>query len=131
MQYFFELKGEIPSKKNTLRFAKGRVFNSKSEEMASLVLQLKIQKNKKATRKYFPLNKDIAIAVILVGDNRHDFNNQITTLCDILQDAEIIQNDRQIKKIFAEKFIKKPKEEPHTTIFLYNCKANDHKLKFK
>ena len=97
----FKLTGKIPSKKNTWQKGKyGQIYQSQQNALNGLLLQLKVQK---ARYNNLPLKNDCRLFVCVWGDNRQDLDNQITTICDLLQKSEIIKNDRQIKQIEAEK----------------------------
>lgn len=99
----FELKGQLPAKKNSWRKNKyGFIYQSKQKEIDAFILQLKPQ-----TRKYpyLPFKCNVGLFLGLWQSNRTDLDNQITTICDILQQVGIVENDRQIKQIIARKFI--------------------------
>ena len=74
---------------------------SQKEEFNALLWQLKSQKDSDTILGNCKLILDI------FGNNRKDLNNQLTTICDLLERAEIIKNDRQIKVIDARKHISK------------------------
>lgn len=99
----FEIIGEIPSKKNTLRFTRyGKPYQAKHKEMDGLIMQLVVQKNKYDV---LPIIKQCKLEVVVSGSDRQDLNNTITTICDLLENAGIVKNDRLIKDIRATKFV--------------------------
>ena len=101
----FNLTGSIPSKKNSWRMGNGRIFQSKQTEINALLLELKSQ----MSGSRLPLvENDCRLNLTIYGDNRNDLDNQVTTICDLLQKAGIVGNDRQIKQIEAQKIIEKP-----------------------
>ena len=106
----FTLIGKLPSKKNTTRWGKHGFYNTKTIEMNNFVIQLMSQK---IQYKHLPLKNDCRLNLSVWGDNRNDLNNQLTTLCDILEEAGVVENDRQIKNITAKKYhdIKNPRCE--------------------
>jgi Holliday junction resolvase RusA-like endonuclease len=111
MGYKFELIGNLPAKKNMLFKGKyGNWYNSKTKDLEPFLLQLKVQAKQ---YKNLPIKDNCIILVHIWSSDRADLNNQLTSLFDLLQDAEIVENDRQIKHIVAKKFIdnKNPKVE--------------------
>ena len=95
--FTFEITQPIPSKKNAIYFAKGRAFSTTKKETDEIIKELVVQKLNKYPRVKFPLLKEITWEVQLRGPDRRDFNNELSTLGDCLQDAGIIRNDRLIK----------------------------------
>ena len=106
----FVLKGKLPSKKNTARWGNGRFYNSANKEMNDFILQLIEQKPQYTN---LPIKNDCRLILSVWCDNRNDLNNQLSTLCDIIEKAGIVENDRQIKDIVARKYqdIKNPRCE--------------------
>jgi len=98
------LTQDIPSKKNETMFWKGRVVNRKNKALESLVWEVKSQM---VSDYPFPPKVPLEAKIRLTGDDRKDLSNQINTIFDVLQDAKLIHNDRQIKYIHAEKHINK------------------------
>ena len=108
------IKGEVLSHKNLWKRAKwGGMYNSQPEAFNGLLSQLVRQK---AEYTNLPIITDCRLVLSLWGDNRKDLNNQIATLCDLLEKAEIIKNDRQIKDIQAKIYINN--KNPHAEIEL-------------
>ena len=107
----FELIGAIPSKKNTWKVNKyGKVYQSKQEAIDGLLTQLVAQKREYTNP---PIKTNCMLLLKVYGDNRNDLDNQITSICDLLQKGGVVVNDRLIKRIDAEKFIdrKTPRAE--------------------
>ena len=99
----FELIGKIPSKKNDLRRNKyGKYYHKEDKVLTALVLQLKVQAKQYTN---LPIKSDCRLILELWSDDRRDFNNEITTICDLLENAGIVKNDRQFKQIEAYKEI--------------------------
>jgi len=94
-----------PSKKNDVRYSRyGRPYHSKKAEME--VITNKIKSHIKKGFKM--IEEPVFMWVLMSGNNRNDFNNQVTTLCDSLEDAGVLKNDRQILEMATKKVIKKP-----------------------
>ena len=100
--YIFKLNQNIPSKKNELRRGKyGNFYQAKQNELNDLVVSLKQQKRTWGMLR--PLEGVVAVDIAVFGSDRADLNNQISSLLDCLQEAEIISNDRNAKIIHAVK----------------------------
>jgi Holliday junction resolvase RusA-like endonuclease len=101
----FILEGKIPSKKNTWRLNKwGKIYQSEQTAINALIMQLLSQKQQYVG---LPVIVDCMADITLWGDNRNDLDNQITSILDIFQKAEIIKNDRLVKHIVAKKIVGK------------------------
>ena len=100
--YKFTLIGQLPAKKNSWKMGKYGIYQSKTKEIDGFILQLKTQM---VDRSALPLKGRCSLNLSLWQSDRTDLDGQITTLADILQTAGIVENDRQIKHIVAEKFI--------------------------
>ncbi len=110
----FVLKGKIPSKKNTWHKGKyGQIYQSQQDILDGLLFQLKQQKSI-----YYdlPIKKDCRLSCCIYGDNRNDLDNQLTSICDLLQKSGIIKNDRYFKQIEAEKIIDKKNQRAEIEI---------------
>jgi len=111
----FTLQQEIPSKKNTMGMRGGRMYQSKPKELEKLAWNLKTQR----VRMYDPpMEGVVALHVHIKGNDRFDLVNQVGTICDLLQDAGIVKNDRAIKNIHATKEIGK---SPSCLIQIYEA----------
>lgn len=111
----FTIIGEVPSKKNNYRINKnGGFYQGKQKEIDDLLLQLNVVRNKYTG---LPLKSDCRLNLCVWGSNRKDLNNQIVTICDVLEKSGIIENDRSIKQIEAEKII--DNKDPRVIIELY------------
>lgn len=109
----FTLEGEILSHKNLYKRARfGGIYMSQRKEFESLLWQLKSQKS---SYDNLPITEICELEVSITGNDRKDLNNQVQTLCDLLEKSGIVENDRQIKHIKASKVISK---EPKTEIIL-------------
>ena len=98
----FSIKGEILSHKNLWKRARyGGIYLSQKEEFDALLWQLNSQKKEQTIQENCKLILDV------FGNDRKDLNNQLSTISDLLERAEIIKNDRQIKVIDARKHISK------------------------
>jgi Holliday junction resolvase RusA-like endonuclease len=89
----FEVKGEIPSQKNVLRFARGRAFYANDE----------IKRYKAAFARQVPVKFKreigglVRVSVMLyLKDMRKDAHNCLSVIFDSLEFAKIIKNDRQV-----------------------------------
>lgn len=105
----FELKGKIPSKKNTwFRSKWGKVYQGKQKEIDAFIWQLRDQTKDIST---LPIKIQQKAILEIYSDNRNDLDNQICTILDILQDAGVVENDRLIRHIEASKYhdIKNPR----------------------
>ena|SRR3990167_9284375 len=113
MKYQFEITGSIPSIKNSLKKGRyGFYTDSKvTEWFDDCIKQISIQKIPKLAGKVYA-------EMFIIDSDRNDTNNQISSLCDLLEHAGVVQNDRQITKIFADKTVitKKNKLTPKTLI---------------
>jgi len=103
----FILTADIPGKKNTFRVYRGRGVQIKSKELEAIAWELAAQRNKKKSYE-FPFKEIITCDIWIQGDDRKDLINQMGTVCDLLQESGIIQNDRQIKYVRGAKHIGKP-----------------------
>lgn len=106
MNYRFEIPFRLKSKKNNRPIFKnkktGRVFLGKSREFAQfeqeMNLVLRAQKNKQGIAT--PLTGDLCLSLMRVefkGAQRSDLDNIMASIFDSLQDAAIIENDKQFK----------------------------------
>lgn len=96
-----KLTGEIPSHKNLWKRAKyGGMYMSKPEAFDNLLAQL-IRQGEDM------IKKDCYVEVTIRGDNRKDTNNQFQTICDLLEKAGMIKNDRLIKEFKVKKIVTK------------------------
>jgi len=103
------LYGQLPAKKNAWKVGRyGRVYQSKQNQLDVFIMQILEQKGIKVG---LPYEGRCKLLVDLFQSDRCDLDGQLTTLCDLLQNAGIVKNDRQIKQITAQKFIdnKEPK----------------------
>jgi len=103
--------GEVLSHKNLWKRSKwGGLYMSKPEEFNALLSQFV---NQSKNMSGLPLKTALRLDLSVWGNDRKDLNNQIATICDLLERAEIILNDRQIKEIHAKKIIdiKNPRAE--------------------
>jgi Holliday junction resolvase RusA-like endonuclease len=99
----FILQGQVPAKKNDLRRGRyGQFYHKEDKAMTALVLQLKVQK---AQYTNLPLKDECTLNLSVWGGDRKDLNNECTTICDLLENAGIVENDRQIKHIIATKVV--------------------------
>lgn len=106
------LWGNIPSKKNTWKVNRyGKVYQSQQDAINELLGQAVAQKLQYAS---LPIKNNCVLVLKVYGDNRNDLDNQLTTVCDILQKSGIVVNDRLIKRIDAEKII--DRERPRAEI---------------
>jgi Holliday junction resolvase RusA-like endonuclease len=110
---------EVPSKKNTMALRKGGgFFNHKSKEMEAITWHLKNKKAKQAGP--FPINIPVSIKFMITGNNRNDYNNQLTTICDCLEKAGVVENDRLIRGTEKSwKDIKKKGQPDFFSVALY------------
>ena len=106
--YVFELPFRLKSKKNNRPIFKnkktGKYFLGKSAGFTDfeneMMLVLVSQKNRQGIAK--PLSGDLCVRQIrfeFKGAQRSDLDNMLTSLLDGLQDAGIIENDKQFKLI--------------------------------
>jgi len=116
-EYNFTLLGQIPAKKNNYRFGKNRFYNAKQKELDEFILDLTNQRNNYDARDDFPIKTQCELNLELWQGDRTDLDNQITTICDLLQNSGIIANDRQIKHIIAHKVVENNKPIVHITLF--------------
>lgn len=112
MDYIFNLKGEVPAKKNSRQLLKNKK-NIPSENyqkwhktaLFQLIFQRKSQKIAK------PLNSALNIEILLThGDLRdRDGDNGETSVLDTLKDARIIEDDnwKICRKVTVENFYDK------------------------
>lgn len=113
----FTIIGKIPAKKNTLRRGKGgNFYNSARRDMDPLVLQIKAQMGRMSAS---TIKSDCRLSCCVYDDDRSDLNNAVTTICDLLEEAGAVKNDRLIKQIEAQKVIdgKNPRVELQLTEF--------------
>lgn len=104
------LRGEMVSKKNNWKRGKyGQVYLDKNNQakIDDFIWQIKSQRIPKIVGNikaeiYFLIRKD------------KDIDNMLGSMFDILQEADVIENDRNIFKVIAEKT--KTKKEPQTLI---------------
>ena len=109
----FILQGPLPAKKNTLMKGKYGWYNKKTKALESFILQLKAQKKVYTD---LPIKVDCRTNLSVYGGNRQDLNNEIVSICDLLEKAGIVSNDRNIKHIEAHKYINR--KNPHTIIII-------------
>lgn len=99
----FKLIGQIPAKKNDLRRGRyGQFYHKEDKAMTALIMQLKVQKQQYTE---LPLKGRCSLELSVWGGDRKDLNNEMTTICDLLENAGIVENDRQIKHIVATKVV--------------------------
>lgn len=98
----FELKGQLPAKKNAWRLGQYGIYQSKNKEIDVFISQLLKQMKQYSG---LPLKGSCRLSCELWQSNRTDLDGQLTTLCDILQTSGIVENDRLIKDIRAKKNI--------------------------
>lgn len=96
MIYFFNLKGEVPAKKNNRQTIKsGKTIPSKTYQkwhetaIFQLIFQRKTQKIEK------PIDSEITVEINLThGDYiRRDGDNGLSSILDTMKDARIIADD--------------------------------------
>jgi len=98
----FTLTGQLPAKKNAWRMGKYGIYQSKQKEIDGFIFQLKVQAREYSS---LPLKGECSLNLSLWQSNRTDLDGQLTTVCDILENAGIVDNDRLIKHIIAEKVV--------------------------
>lgn len=97
------LMGSIPSKKNTMRRGRhGGMYNAAQKELDGLVLSLMSFKREFTG---LPMTRPCRLSLCVWDDDRKDLNNTVTTICDLLEDAGFVKNDRLIKQIEAQKIV--------------------------
>ena len=105
--------GNIPSKSNCYRFAKGFVYKTKALKHYEdqFYIQCTVYRNKFITG-YFELQ-----VKVYYPSQRADLDNALKVICDCLQKAKAIKNDNKCVKIVAEKFldVKNPRIEYQLT----------------
>lgn len=93
------IKGNVPSKKNSYRVAgRGGMFKPKKiGEFERMVRQeVLAQKIKR-------MEGELCMQCTFSTRRRNDLDNMVTSMMDALQDAGVFKNDKEIKKIVAEK----------------------------
>lgn len=102
--YKLTIEGETPSKKNSkLRTSTGYMIPSKAHQKwhEDAMLQVRGQLARMEKRPHM-IDTPVAISLLFFhGDNvRRDSDNQAASIMDLLQDAEILEDDRwQIVRI--------------------------------
>lgn len=96
--YHYVIEGETPSKKNSkIRTRTGYMIPSKAHQKwhEDAMLQINAQKGIQKKPQVL-IDSPVAISIIFFhGDNvRRDSDNQASSIMDLLQDAEILADDR-------------------------------------
>lgn len=96
----------MPSKKNNYRhsLASKKVYIPKSiaKEIDYFLWQVKSLRSKGLIPKE-PISCNIEVTTLFHGRYNKDLDNMVTTLLDILQKGRIIENDKQVRRILAER----------------------------
>lgn len=113
MELYLELKGKVPSKKNRTLFTKtGHVYPDPVivTWMEISHWEIKSQLNKLEDKSFLPFKEIVKVKIEFETDRRSDLDNMVSSIFDLLQQAEVIENDRLIyelesKKIYSKEFI--------------------------
>lgn len=120
MEYHFSIPIEVISKKNLWTFSRqGHMYLPKNvaDFISNCVLVLINQKKKYPG--FIPLKTSIGINLVFYNIRDKDLDNQITTVFDLLQKAQIIENDKFIDIIRATKTKTKDKKKIGCQITLH------------
>lgn len=96
------LKGKVPSKKNRYKIANGRIYMDPDVKgfIESAAWAFKEQRSPYSV---LPWKHPVAVHISFLTDRKSDLDNMVATIFDALQEAGIIENDRQIMGLTASK----------------------------
>lgn len=123
-KYFLCLYGVLYSKSNSRQFVMnrktGKMFLKKSDNALKTVKDYVMQIRSKWKRE--PLDGLVGLrAVVYYPSRRHDLD--IALLCDILQEAKVFGNDRQI--VYEELLKRLDTKNPRVEMTIENYKEKD------
>ena len=114
MKYLFTLTGEIPSKKRAWRISRngGMYLEKRIKDWNEAAMwEMKVQRVPVFTG-------PVSVRVTLYFKRERDLDNSVTTILDLIQEAGIIRNDREVVRILAEKHKVAKGQEPSATVEL-------------
>lgn len=125
---FFTISGRVISKKNSKRIAFNRrtgrpllvsshSYKDFSEEATAELTEQLYKAKARGFR--FPLQAPYSLdfTFLLKGVSSTDIDNMITSVCDVLQDAGIIDDDKNVVSISARKHNGQPEYKTAITIY--------------
>lgn len=124
IEMFFEVYGEIPSIKNTLRATRSGRFFHKDDQVRRYFRNFAYQVPKK-----YKLNLEGPVSVylnIVRKDKRKDAHNLMATIFDALEHAGVIKNDRQILE-WRGRAYRIDKENPSVAVQIFYEKGGEEK----
>lgn len=107
MKASYNIPGKILSKKNKYEIGNGRFYQNRevSDWMSGMAWELRSQRKDQIT-----ICVPVKLIVEIQADNRNDLDNQVVTVCDLLQMSGILKNDRLVREINAKKILA---QSPH------------------
>lgn len=111
--------GEVPSKKNRYRVSGGSMYLDQDvtdwQTAAGWQIKEQLMHGWKPFRNIeVPLRVEVEFYI----KRDKDLDNMLNSVFDLLQSCQVIENDRQIGKVVASKFIR-PKEEARFELRAY------------
>lgn len=111
MEWKCEIKGEIPSKKNSRILAKvrGRMINVPSKRYKDWHAQVETQLLPLLKGKTLPLFEkgsecELEMKIWFGSERRADCDNRLASVCDLLQDIGVLEDDdrKTLRKLTVE-----------------------------
>lgn len=109
------LLGDMPSKKNAWARSGSRVYlrGDVSGAIDNLVIQVRVAWNRLHNS---PISAPVTLDATFVVRRDKDLDNMVTTLCDVLQTAGVLKDDKQIMDITARKIKRETGDDAKTLV---------------
>ena len=98
---YIELTGRVVSKKNLWKPSRyGGIYPDRkiNEFINSAYVEIKQQLGS-----FKPIEGPVAIDICFMCDDRNDLDGMLTTILDLCENAGIVKNDRQFRRIVARR----------------------------
>ena len=98
---YIELTGRVVSKKNLWKPSRyGGIYPDRkiNEFINSAYVEIKQQLGS-----FKPIEEPVAIDICFMCDDRNDLDGMLTTVLDLCENAGIVKNDRQFRRIVARR----------------------------